>query len=122
MISVKFTNCEELEKFLEQRRNGMLPFARPGGELKYVIIESCEERPSYVKIEGVPFEMEGSTVQKALTGYGTVLQRIRDVSQGGEYIETSKTRFTAKMKITMNIPSFNFLWIDYDCKYGKMDR
>ena len=30
-IFVKFTNCEELEKFLEQRRNGMLPFAMSGG-------------------------------------------------------------------------------------------
>jgi hypothetical protein len=108
-ILLKFTYCEELEKFLEQRRKGMLPFATTSGEVKYVIIENCEDRPSYVKIEGVPFEMEGSTVQKELTGYGTVLQCKRDVYQGGEYIEMSKTRFTAKMKITMNIPSFVFV-------------
>jgi len=40
---------------------------------------------------------------------GVVLQCRRDVYQGDEYIETSKTRFTAKMKIARNIPFFIFV-------------
>ena len=101
---VKFTTSNELQKFLAKTEDGMLSF-----DGRFVYVESCETKPTFVKIERMPLEMELLDIQETLERYGRVFSCKREYYSGDGYLETAKTRAIASMRIDKNIPSFIFV-------------